>query len=104
TLCWWMMPVILVRCSVVSLADPAAPWPVVVLRFCSDWLVDDAPLWLCELFGLCAFCSLLERSVSGLPDAAGPDLFSIVWPAFSSDFGAWPVVSRALPDFASGVI
>src|SRR6478735_7689126 len=103
TLCCLKAVVIFVRCSVVSFAEPAAPWPVVALRFCSvvDWLVVEG---LVELFGVCAFCSLFERtSVSDLPDAAEPDLLSIlsvVCPAFSSDFGACPVVSRALPDFA----
>ena len=36
TLCCLMIEVIFVRCSVDSLAEPAAaPWPVVVERFCS---------------------------------------------------------------------
>src|SRR4029450_8368475 len=92
TFCDLMTELIFVRCSVVSLADPAAPWRVVV-GFCSGAV------------GLWAFCSVLDAPFASDLPVAAPGLLSLsmdragacaFWSA--SDLGACPVV-----DFESGV-
>src|SRR6478672_1137142 len=90
TFCSLMTELILVRCSVVSLAEPAAPCPVVA-RFCSELdFVDGEAVFMFDLFAGLDSCG-------AAPGAR--------WPMsdFGSDFGAWPVVSFALPDLSSGV-
>src|SRR6516165_3107943 len=95
--CSLMTELILVRCSVVNLAEPAAPCPVVA-RFCSELdLVDEEAPGLLSMFDL--FAPLFAGLDSGVAPP-GPR-----WPMsdFGSDFGTWPVVSFALPDLLSGV-
>src|SRR4029079_11842303 len=90
TLCSLMIVVIFVRGSVESLADPAAaPWPVVVERFCS--------VVVCVAFDEVPFWSDLERTSdfpleSDLLVGALDLSLSLV-----SDFGDCPVVSRVFP-------
>src|SRR5215813_6722739 len=85
TFCDLMIEVILVRCSLVSFAVLAAPWPVVA-RFCSlpdlfEGIADG--LWSDLLFAP-SFDSC------GVPPGPRCPISDF------SDFGDWPVVS--LPD------
>src|SRR5262249_23547586 len=78
TFCSLMTELILVRCSVVSLAEPAAPCPVVA-RFCSELdFVDGEAAGLLSVFDLFA----------GLVSCVAPP--GPRWPMsdFGSDFGA----------------
>src|SRR4249920_1330610 len=66
TFCSLITEVILVRCSVVSLAEPAAPCPVVA-RFCSELDFVDG-----EAAGLLSVFDLFAPLFAGLVSAGAP--------------------------------